>query len=109
MQALPEELRGDPLVRAEAGISNDRDARAGRRTASSRSCHPRRPRQPRQCDQIAQQPARGVRESTSKHVGQRAAAVGMFDLFQRHIGFEFPFGRETDGSQANAWGWDDLD
>jgi hypothetical protein len=33
----------------------------------------------------------------------------MFDPFQRHTGFEFPFGREPDGSQANPWGWDDLD
>ena len=41
----------------------------------------------------------------------RLSAVGLFRLFLERNGLadQFRFGRETDGTPAARWGWEDLD
>ena len=44
-------------------------------------------------------------------LADRLPAVGMFELFlkQKGLADQFRFGRETDGTPATPWGWEDLD
>ena len=52
----------------------------------------------------------GAREPAATLAG-RLPAVGLFRLFLKRNGLadQFRFGRETDGTPAAPWGWEDLD
>jgi hypothetical protein len=52
----------------------------------------------------------GAREQAATLAG-RLPAVGLFRLFLERNGLadQFRFGRETDGTPAAPWGWEDLD
>jgi len=52
----------------------------------------------------------GAREQAATLAG-RLPAAGLFRLFLERNGLadQFRFGRETDGTPAAPWGWEDLD
>jgi len=52
----------------------------------------------------------GTREQADA-LASRLPAAGMFELFLEHNGPSDPFrfGRETDGTPATPWDWEDLD
>ncbi len=49
-------------------------------------------------------------EDLARTLIDRLPAEGRFGLFRQQLGNEtrFRFGREVDGTAANAWGWDDV-